>query len=139
MHGTQLQGWMPVRGLLAPAVGITLAISCWAADPPEWRQPFAAHRVVGNIYYVGTYDLASFLIVTPAGNVLIHGGLADSVPLMRKKVADLGFQWKDVRWMLTTQAPYDHVAAFAELQRATGARVLATGPDAVLLEGGGKS
>src|SRR3954454_23399573 len=119
--------------------GAAMVWACAAADSPEWRQPFAAHRVVGNIYYVGTYDLASFLIVTPAGNVLINGGLADSVPLMRKSVADLGFQWKDVRWMLTTQAHYDHVAAFAELQRTTGARVLATGPDAVLLEGGGKS
>ena len=108
-------------------------------DPPEWRQPFAAHRVIGNIYYVGTYDLASFLIVTPAGNVLINGGLADSVPLMQKSVADLGFQWKDIRWMLTTQAHYDHVAAFAEIQRTTGAKVLATAADAALLEDGGKS
>jgi metallo-beta-lactamase class B len=110
-----------------------------AADPPEWRQPFAAHRVIGNIYYVGTYDLASFLIVTPAGNVLVNGGLADSVPLMQKSVADLGFQWKDIRWMLTTQAHYDHVAAFAEIQRTTGAKVMATAADAVLLEDGGKS
>jgi metallo-beta-lactamase class B len=116
-----------------------VALTCMAADPPEWRQPFAAHRVVGNIYYVGTYDLASFLIVTPAGNVLINGGLADSVPLMRKSVADLGFQWKDIRWMLTTQAHLDHVAAFAEIQRTTGAKVLATVADAKLLEDGGKS
>jgi metallo-beta-lactamase class B len=116
-----------------------MVLTCEAADSPEWRQPFAAHRVVGNIYYVGTYDLASFLVVTPAGNVLINGGLADSVPLMRKSVADLGFQWKDIRWMLTTQAHYDHVAAFAEIQRTTGARLLATAADAVLLEDGGKS
>ena len=116
-----------------------IATACLAADPPEWRQPFAAHRVIGNIYYVGTYDLASFLIVTPAGNVLVNGGLADSVPLMQKSVADLGFQWKDIRWMLTTQAHYDHVAAFAEIQRTTGAKVLATAADAALLEDGGKS
>jgi metallo-beta-lactamase class B len=116
-----------------------VALTCMAADPPEWRQPFAAHRVVANIYYVGTYDLASFLIVTPAGNVLINGGMADSVPLMQKSVADLGFQWKDIRWMLTTQAHVDHVAAFAEIQRTTGAKVLATEADAKLLEDGGKS
>ncbi len=118
---------------------VAMAGACAAADSPEWRQPFAAHRVVGNVYYVGTYDLASFLIVTPAGNVLINGGLADSVPLMQKSVADLGFQWKDIHWILTTQAHYDHVAAFAEIQRTTGAKVLATAPDAVLLEDGGKS
>ncbi len=125
------------RFFLCGLMGIGLA--CSAADSPEWRQPFEAHRVVGNIYYVGTYDLASFLIVTPAGNVLINGGMADSAPLLRKSVSDLGFQWKDVRWMLTTQAHYDHVAAFAEIQRTTGARVLATAADAVLLEDGGKS
>ncbi|HEY1497442.1 MAG TPA: subclass B3 metallo-beta-lactamase [Candidatus Solibacter sp.] len=123
--------------LLLAAMATTL--TCVAADPPEWRQPFAAHRVVGNVYYVGTYDLASFLIVTPAGNVLINGGLADSVPLMQKSVADLGFQWKDIRWMLTTQAHFDHVAAFAEIQRTTGAKVLATEADAKLLEDGGRS
>ena len=121
------------------AVAALMAAACMAADPPEWRQPFAAHRVVGNIYYVGTYDLASFLIVTPQGNVLINGGLADSVPLMKKSVRDLGLQWKDIRWMLTTQAHFDHVAAFAEIQRSTGAKVLATPADAVLLEDGGKS
>jgi metallo-beta-lactamase class B len=116
-----------------------MAWTCLSADPPEWRQPFAAHRIVGNIYYVGTYDLASFLIVTQAGNILINGGLADSVPLMQKSVAALGFSWKDIRWMLTTQAHFDHVAAFAEIQRTTGARVFATPQDAVLLEDGGKS
>jgi metallo-beta-lactamase class B len=120
-------------------VALALGMACMGSDAPEWRQPFAAHRVIGNIYYVGTYDLASFLIVTPAGNVLVNGGLADSVPLMRKSVADLGFQWKDIKWMLTTQAHYDHVAAFAEIQRSTGAKVLATAADAVLLEDGGKS
>src|SRR5260370_17567586 len=105
---------------------MALTLTCVAADPPEWRQPFAAHRVVGNVYYVGTYDLASFLIVTPAGNVLINGGLGDSVPLMQKSVAGLGFQWKDIRWMLTPQAHFDHVAACAEIQRTPAPIVLDT-------------
>jgi metallo-beta-lactamase class B len=121
------------------AAAAAAAVVCMGADSPEWRKPFAAHRVIGNIYYVGTYDLASFLIVTPAGNVLVNGGLADSVPLMKKSVADLGFRWTDIKWMLTTQAHYDHVAAFAEVQRTTGAKVLATAADAELLESGGKT
>jgi metallo-beta-lactamase class B len=107
--------------------------------PEEWRRPFAAHRVIGNVYYVGTYDLACFLIVTPQGNILINTGLADSAPLIRKSIADLGFKLDDVRWLLTTQAHYDHVAAMAEVKRLTGARVLASPADAVLLEDGGKS
>lgn len=120
-------------------MAIAMSMAGVAADSPEWRQPFAAQRVVGNIYYVGTYDLASFLIVTPAGNVLVNGGLADSVPLIKKSVADLGFKWTDIKWMLTTQAHYDHVAAFAEIQKSTGAKVLATAADAELLESGGKT
>ena len=108
-------------------------------SPEEWRRPFAAHRVIGNVYYVGTYDLACFLIVTPQGNILINTGLEDSVPLIRKSIVDLGFKLEDVRWLLTTQAHYDHVAAMAEMKRLTGARMLASRADAVLLEDGGKS
>jgi metallo-beta-lactamase class B len=106
---------------------------------PEWSRPFAAHRVVGNVYYVGTYDLACFLVVTPQGNILINTGLMDSVPLIRKSIADLGFKLEDVHWLLTTQAHFDHVAAMAEMKRLTGARLLASQADAVLLEDGGKS
>ena len=108
-------------------------------SPEEWRRPFAAHRVIGNVYYVGTYDLACFLIVTPQGNILINTGLEDSAPLIRKSMTDLGFKLEDVRWLMTTQAHYDHVAAMAEMKRLTGARVLASQADAVLLEDGGKS
>jgi metallo-beta-lactamase class B len=108
-------------------------------SPEEWRRPFAAHRVIGNVYYVGTYDLACFLIVTPQGSILINTGLEDSAPLIRKSITDLGLKPDDVRWLLTTQAHYDHVAAMAEMKRLTGARLLASQADAVLLEDGGKS
>src|SRR4051794_3586853 len=112
----------------------------WAqVAPADWRRPFAAHRVVGNVYYVGTYDLACFLIVTPGGLALINTGLADSAPLIFKSIGEAGFRFEDIRWLLTTQAHYDHVAAMAEIQKLTGARVLATTADAALLEDGGKS
>ena len=126
------------RKLLWSALAAALALGAveW---PEEWRRPFAAHRVVGNVYYVGTYDLACFLIVTPQGNILINTGMADSAPLIRQSVVDLGFKLEDVRWLLTTQAHLDHVAAMAEMKRLTGARVLASRADAVLLEDGGKS
>ena len=126
------------RKLLWGALAAMLAQSA-VTSPEEWRRPFAAHRVAGNIYYVGTYDLACFLVVTPQGNILINTGLADSAPLIRKSMADLGFKLEEVRWLLTTQAHYDHVAAMAEIKRLTGARMLASQADAVLLEDGGKS
>jgi len=119
--------------------GMLWAMTAFGATPAEWSRPFQAHRVVGHVYYVGTSDLACFLIVTPQGNILINTGLADSVPLIRKSISDLGFRLEDVRWLLTTQAHYDHVAAMAEIKRLTGARILASEADAVLLEDGGKS
>jgi len=122
--------WSALIAMLAQGAVVT---------SPEWSRPFAAHRVVGNVYYVGTYDLACFLVVTPQGNILINTGLVDSVPLIRKSIADLGFKLEDVHWLLTTQAHFDHVAAMAEMKRLTGARLLASQADAVLLEDGGKS
>ena len=126
------------RKLLMGALAAVLTLGA-VAWPPEWRRPFAAHRIIGNVYYVGTYDLACFLIVTPRGNILINTGLADSAPMIRQSMADLGFKLEDVRWLLTTQAHLDHVAAMAEVKRLTGARMLASQADAVLLEDGGKS
>ena len=108
-------------------------------DPAEWKRPFAAHRIVGNVYYVGGWDLASFLITTPQGHVLVNTGLAGSAADIRKSITGLGFKFEDVRWLLTTQAHYDHVEAMAEIKRLTGARMLATAPDAPVLEDGGKS
>src|SRR5262245_64546416 len=93
--------------------------------PEEWRRPFAAHRIVGNVYYVGTYDLACFLITSPQGHALINTGLSGSGPMIRKSITDLGFKVEDVHWLLTTQAHYDHVAAMADMRKATGAKVLA--------------
>jgi metallo-beta-lactamase class B len=106
---------------------------------PAWTEPYPAHTVAGNVHYVGTADLACFLIATPAGNVLVNSGLASSTPLIRASVEKLGFALKDVKILLTMQAHFDHVAAFAEIQKLSGASIYATGKDAPLLESGGKS
>lgn len=118
-----------------------LAISICALAQPnsDFNKPFPAHRVIGNVYYVGTYDLACFLIATPAGNILINTGIDGSVPLIRSSIESLGFKFKDTKILLTTQAHYDHVAAMAEMKRLTGAKMLATDGDAPELEDGGKS
>ena len=119
---------------------LLLATALGAADQPsEWTTPFPAHRIVGNVYYVGTYDLACFLVVTPAGDILINTGTAESVPLIRTSVESLGFKLKDIKILLTTQAHNDHVAGMAEMKRLTGARLLAMDGDAPVLEDGGKS
>ncbi|HUP02748.1 MAG TPA: subclass B3 metallo-beta-lactamase [Bryobacteraceae bacterium] len=106
---------------------------------PEWTKPFPPFRMIGNVYWVGTYDLSSYLITTPAGDILINTGLADSVPQIQTGIEKLGFKLSDVKILTATHAHFDHAAGLAEMKRLTGARVMMSEPDAGLLESGGKS
>lgn len=122
------------------ALAILTTATCALAQPnPEWTRAFPAHRIVGNLYYVGTYDLTSYLIATPAGNILINTGLEGSAHLIKDSLESLGFRMKDTKILLATHAHYDHTAAMAELKSSTGAKFLASEGDASLFEDGGKS
>jgi len=105
----------------------------------EWTRSFPPLHIVGNLYYVGTYDLACYLIVTPAGDILINTGLASSAPQIRASVEALGFHLSDIKLLLATHAHFDHVSAMAEMKRLTGARLAATEPEVPLFESGGKT
>jgi metallo-beta-lactamase class B len=107
------------------------------AQREEWVTPFEAHRIAGPLYYVGTYDLGVFLLTSDEGHMLINTGLEDSAPLIKQSIEDLGFNYEDVKVLLTMQAHFDHVAAMATVQKETGAQVWATPEDAKLLESGG--
>ncbi|MBI2679552.1 MAG: subclass B3 metallo-beta-lactamase [Candidatus Solibacter usitatus] len=102
-------------------------------------QPFPPHRVIGNVYYVGGADLASYLIVTPQGNILINTGFEDSVPLIRASIKSLGFQFSDIKLLMVTHAHGDHVAGMATVKRLTGAKMAAVEQEVPLLESGGKT
>ena len=106
---------------------------------PQWSQPYTPFRIVGNVYYVGTYDLACYLIVTPQGNILINTGLAASATTIAENIKTLGFKLSDTKILLTTQAHYDHVAALAAIKQQTGAKMMADAKDADVLEDGGRS
>ena len=108
-----------------------------AAQRDDWTRPFPGHRVIGNLYAVGTYDLGVFLITSDEGHILINTGLEDSTPLMRKNIESLGFRLDDVKILLTMQAHWDHTAALAEVKKITGAEMWATAGDAPLLKDGG--
>ena len=110
-----------------------------AAQREEWTRPFHAHRVVGNLYAVGTYDLGVFLITSQEGHILINTGLDDSTSLIRGSIESLGFRLEDVKILLTMQAHWDHTAALAEIKQLTGAEMWATAGDAPVLEDGGFS
>jgi metallo-beta-lactamase class B len=107
--------------------------------PTSWSQPYPPFRIVGNVYYVGTYDLACYLIATPKGNILINTGLAASVSIIKESIEALGFSLADTKILLTTQAHFDHVAAMAVIKKRTGAKMLVDDGDAGVLRDGGSS
>ena len=103
-----------------------------------WNRSFEPYRVIGNIYYVGSNDIAQFLIVTSAGNILIDSGFEASVPRLRENIEKLGFRYRDTKFLLTSHAHIDHVQAHALVRQQTGAQVVASVRDAAFLESGGK-
>jgi metallo-beta-lactamase class B len=109
---------------------LLLAASAQAARP---------HRVIGNVYFVGQDDLASFLIVTPKGNILVNTGYDFSVPEIRESIGLLGFRFQDIKVLLVTHAHSDHAGGLATVKKLTGARMLAIEEEAELLNTGGKS
>lgn len=107
--------------------------------PEEWSQPYEPFRIAGNLYYVGTYDLASYLIVTDQGNILINTGLEGSLPVIKNNIRKLGFKYNDIKILLLNQAHYDHLGAMADIKKETGAMLYVDGADADVLKSGGKS
>lgn len=106
---------------------------------PEWSKAYTPFRIVGNLYYVGTYELTSYLIVTPKGNILINTGLPGSEQMMREQVEKLGFKFADTKILLTNQVHPDHVGAMAAIKKMTGAKIIVNEKDAQELADGGKS
>jgi metallo-beta-lactamase class B len=108
------------------------------AQSPDWTQPFPPHRVLGNVYYVGSKGLASYLITTPQGHILINSSLEASVPLIRQSIEKLGFHFSDVKILLISHAHWDHCAGSALLKEQTGARYMVMDADVAEVEAGGK-
>jgi metallo-beta-lactamase class B len=110
-----------------------------APDPPDWSEPFPPHRMIGNIYYVGSRGLASYLITTAAGHILINSNLKTSVPLIRESIEKLGFHFNDVKILLISHAHFDHDAGGAEIKQLTGAKYMVMDGDVSVVESGGQS
>ena len=129
--------------LLAMLIAVDLSAQAAVQPPPvsneAWTRPFPPLRIVGDLYYVGTYDLASYLITTTDGHILINTGVVSSVPMIRSSIESLGFQFADIKILLATHGHWDHVAGMAEIKRLTGARMLMHEGDVAILEDGGNS
>jgi len=105
----------------------------------DWTEPFPAFRIAGNLYYVGSKGLASYLIATPEGHILINSDLEANVPMIRASVESLGFKFSDVKILLISHAHNDHCAGSAAIKQLTGAKYMVMEGDVDVVESGGKS
>jgi|HubBroStandDraft_6_1064221.scaffolds.fasta_scaffold49086_2 metallo-beta-lactamase class B len=119
--------------LLALAGGVS------AQSNPDWTEPFPAFSIAGNLYYVGSKGLASYLITTPEGNILINSDLEANVPMIAASVEKLGFHFADTKILLISHTHWDHDAGSAMIMRMTGAKYMVMDADVSVVESGGKT
>jgi len=133
--------------LIKHALLSLLLIVCWSCaastqnntpPPNDWLEPFPAFRIAGNLYYVGSKGLASYLVTTPEGHILINSNLEAGVPLIRTSVESLGFKFTDIKILLISHAHSDHNGGSALIKELTGAKYLVMDADVEAVESGGK-
>lgn len=108
-------------------------------NPDTWTRPFPPFQLIGNIYWVGSYDLSTYLITTREGHILINSGVGDTAQQIKASVEQLGFKMADVKLLTATHGHWDHVAGMAALKTMTGAALVVSERDKQLLESGGKA
>ncbi|HEX4932582.1 MAG TPA: subclass B3 metallo-beta-lactamase [Gemmatimonadaceae bacterium] len=129
-----------IAGTLAPPAAAQ-QVTATAVTPncpscPTWNAPQAPFRVFGNTYYVGTHGLTALLVTSPAGHVLIDGALPESAAPIAASIRALGFRVEDVKVILNSHVHFDHAGGIAELQRRSGAEVIASTRSAPVLRTG---
>ena len=117
---------------------LVFAGSAFAQATPDWTNPFPPYRIIGNVYYVGSQGLASYLITTKEGHILINSSLESSVPLIRESIEKLGFKFGDIKILLISHAHWDHCAGSAAVKELTGAKYMVMDADVPEIEAGGK-
>ena len=126
-----------LTGLLL--VQFCLSVLSRAETNPSWITPIAPFRIADNLYYVGSQDLASYLVVTPKGNILINANLASSPQQLRASVEKLGFRWGDTKILLNSQAHSDHMGGAAEVVGETHAQNMVMDGDVSVVESGART
>jgi metallo-beta-lactamase class B len=109
-----------------------------AAQSADWTAPFPPFRIAGNLYYVGSKGLASYLVTTPQGHILINSDLEANVPMIQESITQLGFKFSDVKILLISHAHWDHDAGSAKVMELTGAKYMVMDGDVAVVESGGK-
>jgi metallo-beta-lactamase class B len=106
---------------------------------PDWVNPHPPFRIVGNLYYVGSEDLAAYLVVTPKGNILINSNLQSSPPQIKRAIESLGFKYSDTKILLISHGHFDHCAGSARIKRETGAKYEVMAQDVPVVQSGGRN
>ncbi|MFM8468602.1 MAG: subclass B3 metallo-beta-lactamase [Limisphaerales bacterium] len=107
------------------------------AAQSDWHEPFPPHRIADRLYYVGSRGLASYLVTTSQGHILINSSFERTLPIIRANVEKLGFKFTDIKALLASHAHSDHVEGHGLIKELTGARVeVMRGDDRVIANGG---
>jgi metallo-beta-lactamase class B len=123
-------GSVPIGGpmkFLVPLLAASAAL--FAQGNPDWHRAFPAFKIAGNLYYVGTADLAVYLINTPQGNILINTDFKEDVPTIKKSIEQLGFKYADTKILLISHAHGDHDEATGLVEKETGAKLMVMAAD----------
>jgi len=114
-----------MRNILRAVLALIALPAIAAAQAnPDWHASFPPFKIAGNLYYVGTADLAVYLIRTPQGNILINSDFAEDVPTVRKSIEQLGFKYSDTKIVLISHAHGDHDEGVGQIQKDTKALVM---------------
>jgi metallo-beta-lactamase class B len=130
-----------MRDIVRILVIILLLLVCGrpaGAQGNDWLEPFPPFRIAGNLYYVGSRGLASYLVTTLRGHILINSDLEANVPMIRGSVEKLGFKYTDIRILLISHAHWDHDAGSALVKEQTGARYMVMAGDVPVVQSGGR-
>jgi metallo-beta-lactamase class B len=144
--GGKQQSWISfvaVLFLVFTTVVSTITLSAqqnpFTTSNPSWVQPFPPFRIAGNLYYVGSQDLATYLIVTPQGNILINSNLESSPPQIKHAIETLGFKYADTKILLISHGHFDHCAGSAQIMRETGSKYEVMEQDVPVVESGARN
>jgi metallo-beta-lactamase class B len=142
-QNTPMPYTLPVRKIIRTVfypviLMLGVVASASAQADPDWTEPFPPFRIAGNLYYVGSKGLASYLITTPQGNILINSDLEANVPMIQASIEKLGFKFTDTKILLISHAHFDHDAGSAKIKEMTGAKYMVMDADVPVVESGGK-
>lgn len=130
---------MLLRAFILTCTALLFTSAANANSNPDWYATQKPFRIAGNLYYVGSRDLASYLVVTPQGDILINSNLASSAPQIQHSVEELGFRFTDIKILLISHGHSDHAGSSAQILKLTGAKYMVMDADVPVIESGGRN